>query len=177
MVRFAFAVGAVMACGMVAGTTAAQAQSAAYWNDVTQQALEFEPSGNTLGFENGYGRGEITPRPAFTNASGYICREFEAAVNGRVYVDTACRGGDGVWFQQRQAYAPPPPRVVYRSAPVYYAPPPAVVYVPARPRYYYHPYAYYPSYPATSFNFVFRSGGGRDHHHRHHHHGRGRGWR
>lgn len=176
MVRFALAVGAVMAWGLFVGATAARAQSAAYWNDVTQQALEFEPSGNTVGFENGYGRGEITPRPAFTNANGYICREFEAAVGGRVYVDTACRGGDGVWFLQRQAYAPPPPpRVVYRSAPVYYAPPP-VVYV-ERPRYYsYYPgYAYYPApYPATSFSFVFRSGD-RDRYHHHHGGGGGRG--
>ncbi len=167
MLRFVLAVGAVMAFGVLASVQSAQANGvAAYWNDATQQALEFERSGTTVSWENGYGRGETTPRPAFTNAAGFTCREFEVSLrdSGQTFVDTACRGGDGVWFLQRgqtqtvYVAPPPPPRVVYRSAPVYYAPPP-VVYYP-QPYYSYYPRPYY---PATSFSFVYRSGGGRDH--------------
>ena len=181
MVRFVLAVGAVMALGLVASVQNAQASGvAAYWNDATQQALELEPSGTTVAWENGYGRGETTPRPAFTNAAGYICRTFEVRMidSGQIFSDTACRGNDGAWFLQRNAvqtvYAPPPPRVVYRDAPVYYAPPPVVYY----PRSYYYPQATYyrPHYPSTNLSFVFRSGGrdydrghyrGHDRRHRH----------
>ena len=167
MLRFVLAVGAVMAFSVLASAQNAQASGVgAYWNDVTQQALEFERSGTTVTWENGYGRGETTPRPAFTNASGFTCREFEVSLrdSGQNSVDTACRGGDGVWFLQRgQAQtvyvAPPPPRVIYQSAPVYYAPPPVVYYPYHRPHHSYYPRPYYPSSGVT---FVFRSGGGRD---------------
>jgi len=180
MQRFVLAVGAVMALVLA---TPARANVAAYWHGVTQDALEFERSGTPVGWENGYGRGETIPRPAFTNGAGYTCREFEAVLldSGQRFIDAACRGGDGAWFLQRGQVRPaydPPPRVVYRPAPAYVAPP--VAYYPYGGPYYrpyYKPYHYgYPRpYPSSGFTFVYRSGG-RDHD-RHYRDGRRRHYR
>ena len=71
----------------------------------THKALEYQPSGNSVGWKNpdsGHS-GEITPVKTYETSKGY-CREFynDVYINGkkqRAY-GTACRKPDGSWEMQ-----------------------------------------------------------------------------
>lgn len=165
----AFAVGAALV--LSAGCARAQ-----YLDPVGQQALESARSGTIVRWDDPDGRsGTFVPQPAFQNAAGEICREFQQSVviGGRREQawGTACRNPDGSWRLQRAATAEaplPPPRYVPVPTPVYVpAPPPPVIYS-YRPAYfppgYYYTRPYYPS-------IVVRVGPPpRRHHHHHHRH-------
>jgi len=69
----------------------------------TQQALESAPSGTSSSWRNpdsGHG-GTVTPKPAYTNASNEVCRDFEQTVTiegeTQTAYGTACRQADGSW--------------------------------------------------------------------------------
>ncbi len=144
---------------------------AQYLDPVGQQALESARSGTVVRWDDPDGRsGTFVPQPAFQNAAGEICREFQQSIviGGRSEQGwgTACRNPDGSWRLQRAATVAeplPPPR--YVPAPIYVpAPPPPVIYS-YRPAYfppgYYYSRPYYPG-------IVVRVGPGpRRHHHRH----------
>lgn len=75
----------------------------AFLQRTTQNALEFNPSGQAAGWANpdsGHS-GTVTPVQTYQSASGQNCRQFETAFNvdGREERATgrACRGQDGVW--------------------------------------------------------------------------------
>jgi surface antigen len=167
--RFALS-GFVAFAAIAAGTTAAKAQLI---DPVGQQALESARSGTIVQWNDPDGRsGSFVPQPAFQNAAGEICREFQQSViiGGRQERawGTACRQPDGSWRLQRPATveAPlPPPRYVPAPTTVYVpVPPPPVVYS-YRPTYfppgYYYERPYYP-------RIVVQVGRGSRHHHHHH---------
>src|SRR5580692_4891612 len=54
----------------------------ASWNNTSQQALETAKSGTAVPWQNpdGSTAGAITPSPAFQNASGQTCREFQQTI-------------------------------------------------------------------------------------------------
>jgi hypothetical protein len=109
----------------------------ASWNNTSQQALETAQSGTAVPWQNpdGSSGGVITPSPAFQNAAGQPCREFQQSimVNGQAEeaFGTACRQPDGTWRLQpappATASAPPAvgdqsqPAVAYVLPPAYYA--------------------------------------------------------
>ncbi len=69
----------------------------------TQKSLETGPSGSTMSWRNpdsGHS-GTVTPQPAYQNASGQHCREYEQtiSVDGKTETayGTACRQADGSW--------------------------------------------------------------------------------
>lgn len=74
-----------------------------YMQDTTQRALSAAPAGQTSRWTNpdSGNSGTITPQPAFTNASGQTCREFQQSVTVEGQTETgygtACRQEDGTW--------------------------------------------------------------------------------
>lgn len=168
--RLASTFGMILVTAMaMAGQASAQMIGAA-----GQEALETGRSGTVFNWRNPDDgtSGSFVPRPAFQDASGRICREFNQTVTigGQLQQvwGTACRQPDGWWQLQHAATdgAPPPPRVVSGPAPVTIYTPPPVVYdyrpVYVAPAYRYaRPYYYYPSIQVGI--------GGYRHHHRHRH--------
>ncbi len=75
----------------------------AYLQQTQQRALETAPSGTSAAWTNpdSGNSGEITPQPAYQNASGAYCREFQQTVtvggNTESAYGTACRQPDGTW--------------------------------------------------------------------------------
>lgn len=72
-------------------------------SQATNQALETHQSGQAAEWSNpdsGH-YGTVTPQPAYKNASGQYCREFqqEVVIDGRTEsaYGTACRQPDGSW--------------------------------------------------------------------------------
>jgi len=139
-----------------------------------QDALENARSGTVVQWRNPDDgtSGAFVPKPAFQDATGQICREFNQTVTiggqSQQAWGTACRQSDGSWKLQRAAVdtPPPQPRFVPAPAPVtVYAPPPPVIYTYPPP---YYPPGYYYARPYYSSGVVIRLGGG--HRHRHHHH-------
>ncbi len=69
----------------------------------TQRALESQPSGTATTWRNpdSGNSGSITPRPAYQNASGQQCREYQQTVTvggqDQSAYGTACRQPDGTW--------------------------------------------------------------------------------
>ncbi len=139
-----------------------------------QDALENARSGTVVQWRNpdDGASGTFVPKPAFQDAGGQICREFQQTVTiggqQQQAWGTACRQSDGSWKLQRAATAdnpPPAPRFVPAQAPVVvYAPPPPVIYT--YPPYYYPP-GYYYARPYYSSSVYIGIGGGRHRHHGH----------
>lgn len=75
----------------------------AYLNQTRYQALETAPSGTTSEWYNpdSGNKGTITPQPAYQNASGQYCREYQQTVTiagqQEEAYGTACRQPDGSW--------------------------------------------------------------------------------
>lgn len=71
--------------------------------DATQDSLETTRSGTTSSWANPDtgASGAVTPQPAYTNAAGETCREFESAVtigeDTDIATGVACREPDGTW--------------------------------------------------------------------------------
>lgn len=69
----------------------------------TQRSLESVPSGQTTSWTNpdSGNSGTVTPQPAYTNASGQYCREFQQTITvggeQQSGYGTACRQPDGSW--------------------------------------------------------------------------------
>ena len=69
----------------------------------TQRSLESSPSGQTTSWTNpdSGNSGTVTPQPAYTNASGQYCREFQQTITvggeQQSGYGTACRQPDGSW--------------------------------------------------------------------------------
>jgi hypothetical protein len=143
----------------------------AVWNGDSQRALETAKSGTTVTWKNpdDASTGQITPAPAFQNAQGQFCREFEETVTiggqPQQAYGTACRQPDGTWQLQRT-----PTEVATAGA---QQPQPGAVY--ALPAYYYPSGYFYPQpfYSPLFIGFHFggrfhghdRDGGGQHHHH------------
>ncbi len=100
------AIGAgVVAGGLLGNRIGSQldCQDQAYHVDTTQNALEYQPTGQTSTWKNpdsGHA-GSVTPTKTYTANDGSPCREFTQTI----YVDgqseevraTACRQDDGTW--------------------------------------------------------------------------------
>lgn len=164
---FASAV-AVLFVGLLVARANAQGIGAA-----GQEALERGRSGTAVTWRNpdDGASGSFVPKPAFQDASGRICREFNQTVTiggqQQQVWGTACRQNDGWWQLQNAAVdgPPPAPRVVSVPAPVtIYAPPP-VIY-DYRPVYLTPAYHYARPYYYSSINIGV---GPHRHGHRHHH--------
>lgn len=71
--------------------------------DATQAGLETGRSGSTSSWSNPDtgASGGVTPQPAYTNAAGETCREFESEVvvgdETEIATGVACRQDDGSW--------------------------------------------------------------------------------
>jgi len=166
---------AVPALALAATVSLALPAAAQIIGQAGQDALENARSGTVVQWRNpdDGATGTFVPKPAFQDASGQICREFQQTVTigsqQQQAWGMACRQGDGSWKLQRAATAdspPPAPRFVPAPAPVVvYAPPPPVIY--DYPPVYYPP-GYYYRRPYYSSSIYIGIGGGR----RHHHHGR-----
>jgi surface antigen len=143
----------------ISPTTQAPAPPAS-WNGSSQQALETAKSGTTVPWQNPDGSpgGVITPSPAFQDASGQTCREFQQTImvggQPQQAFGTACRQPDGSWRLQPAPAAAAPPGG---------QPLPALAYGLPPPYYYYY-------YPDPFFAPVFFGFGGCCFHHHFHDH-------
>ena len=100
------AIGAgVLAGGMFGNRIGSQldCQDQAYHVDTTQNALEYQPTGQTSTWSNpdsGHS-GAVTPTKTYTVNDGTPCREFTQTINVDGQAEevraTACRQEDGTW--------------------------------------------------------------------------------
>ena len=100
------AIGAgVLAGGLFGNKIGAQldCQDQAYHVDTTQNALEYQPTGQTSTWQNpdsGHS-GAVTPTKTYTVNDGTPCREFTQTINvdgqAEEVTATACRQEDGTW--------------------------------------------------------------------------------
>ncbi len=100
------AVGAGTLLGALIGGEAGKSLDKAdrvYAERASQRALETAPSGQVVQWRNpdsGH-YGQVVPQPAYQNASGQYCREYQQTVtiDGRQQsaFGTACRQPDGSW--------------------------------------------------------------------------------
>jgi surface antigen len=158
--------------GLLAARADAQAIGAA-----GQDALENARSGTVVTWrdpDDGTS-GSFVPRPAFQDASGRICREFDqtVAIGGRPQQvrGTACRRPDGWWQLQHAAVDVAPSAPHFVPAPVtIYAPPP--VYLPPPIVYDYRPVFLRPGHPYARAHHgpsIHIAVGPHRHRHRHFH--------